>query len=239
MRNIIINDKIHCLTSFCDNQQQIVIYCHGFGESKERIIQHNEVLNKRNIGIVSFDFPCHGEDKIDYKDFSYILGYNYIDSVVNYIKKSYPGIPIAFIGSSFGGYMVLNYINDKKEIFNKIFLKYPAVNFYECTKRKLDINDNYFNHHDYYELPSGYRIYKMFYLDAKRHDIMKNFNKFNNNIYIIHGDKDRTVLLEDVIKFTNKNNIRLKVFKGAEHGMRDYLDTVNSEIINFLIRRTI
>lgn len=50
----------------------------------------------------------------------------------------------------------------------------------------------------------------------------------------MHGDKDKTVLLDDVIKFSNKNNIRLKIVNGAEHGMKDYNDLVNEEIISFL-----
>ena len=59
----IIDDKIYCYFSIPDDVSKIVIYCHGFGESKDRINQHYEVLNNNGIGIVSFDFPCHGEDK--------------------------------------------------------------------------------------------------------------------------------------------------------------------------------
>ena len=213
--------------------KSIVIYCHGFGESKERINKHASILNKHNIGIISFDFPTHGEDKTKYEDFTIELGLKYINEVVNYIKINYPNIPISFIGASFGGYMVLNYINDKKYLFNKVFLKYPAVNFYECIKRKIRIDDSYFDNNNYYELPSGYRIYNKIYFDSKEHDIMKNFNKYNNNIYIIHGNMDKTVLLEDVKEFTKKNNIKLNIVDGASHGMKEYLDIVNEEIINF------
>ena len=235
IKKIIINNRINCLISACDNMNQIIIYCHGFGDNKDRIYQHADILNINNIGIISFDFPCHGEDLTNYKDFTYKLGIDYIESVVNYIKDNYPNIKISIIGSSFGGYMVLNYINDKKELFHKVFLKYPAVNFYECTKRKLKINDNYFDNNDYFELPSGYRIYKTFYFDSKKHDIMQEFNKYNNNIYIIHGNIDKTVLLEDIMLFIKKYDIKLNIIDGATHGMKDHLDLVNEELINFII----
>ena len=103
MNKILINNKINCLTSFCDNMTQIIIYCHGFGENKERIVQYANILNNNNIGIISFDFPCHGDDTTSYQIINYNLCYNYIDSVVNYIKNNYPSIKISLMGSSFGG----------------------------------------------------------------------------------------------------------------------------------------
>lgn len=233
MEKFIIDNKIYCLFSKCDNMQGIVIYCHGYGDNKERIYQHDSVLNNNGYGIISFDFPCHGEDKTDCIDFTYDLCMDYIDKVVKYIKNNYQDIPISIIGSSFGGYLTLNYINDKRYLFKKVFLKYPAVNFYECTKRKLKIDDDFFNQNEYYELPSGYRLYKQFYFESKEHDIMLNFNKCKNDIYIIHGNCDETVLIDDVIKFAKKNKITLNIVDGATHGMKDHLDLVNNQIISF------
>lgn len=234
MEKLLLNNRINCLINDIPNMKNIILYCHGFGENKNRIYQHVDILSHNNIGIISFDFPCHGDDLTPYKDFNYELGYYYIDSIINYLKEKYPNINISLLGSSFGGYMVLNYINDSHLKFYKVFLKYPAVNFYECTKRKLQICDSYFINNDYYELKSGYRIYKEFYLDSKKHDLMNNFNKYNNDIYIIHGNMDKTVLLEDIVRFKNKYNINLKIIKGATHGMDGYLDIVNTEILNFI-----
>ncbi len=229
-----MKDKIKFKTCFCDNMESIVIYCHGFGENKDRIYQHSDILNSKKIGIISFDFPTHGEDNVNYEDFTIELGLKYIDEIVNYIKINYPKIPISFLGASFGGYMVLNYINQTKTKYHKIFLKYPAVNFYECIKRKLHIDDKYFNDKEYFELPSGYRIYKNSYFSTKKYDIMNNFNKYNNDIYIIHGNMDKTVLVEDVIDFCDKNNIKLNIFDGATHGMEEYQKQVDDELIYFL-----
>lgn len=234
MEKLLINNHIKCLTSFCDNMKKICVYCHGFGESKERIIQHYEILNSHNVGIMSFDLPCHGEDLTKYSDITIKKCLDYINEVLKYIKEKYKDINVILIGSSFGGYLTLCYINDYKEKFDKVFLKYPAVNFYECTKRKLKIDDSYFDNHKYFCLPSGYRIYKEFYFDSKKHDIMIDFDKCNNDIYIIHGNADKTVLIDDILYFVNKNAIKLKIVDGATHSMKDYLSLVNDEIISFL-----
>ena len=67
-------------------------------------------------------------------------------------------------------------------------------------------------------------------------NLMENYNKHNNKIYIIHGDKDKTVLLEDIIFFCKKNNIKLDIIKNAEHGMKDYLDIVNEKLITYITK---
>ena len=49
----VIDDRIFCYFSIPNDVSKIVIYCHGFGESKDRINQHL-VLNDLGIGIVSY-----------------------------------------------------------------------------------------------------------------------------------------------------------------------------------------
>jgi len=209
-----------------NNMKSIVIYCHGFGDNKDRIYQHDKILNDNNIGIISFDLPCHGEDDTDYNIFNLDICLSYLKEIVNYVKKY--NVDIYSIGSSFGGYILLEYIRRYDDI-SKVFLKFPAVNFYECTKRKLKLDDN-FNDKEFIDLPS-FRLYKKSFKSFDS-DLINNFNT-NSDIYIIHGSKDSTVLLEDVEKFCTNYNIKLKVIVGAEHGMKDYLDLINEEIINY------
>ena len=234
MKKILLNNKINCLTNFFDNMRNIIVYCHGYGENKESIDQHKDILDINNIGFISFDFPSHGDDTTNYQDITYDMCYEYIDTVVKYIKEKYPNVKISLVGASFGGYMALNYINDSKMQFHRVYLKYPAINFYECIKRKLNIDDTYFDNHNYFELPSGYRLYKKFYFDCKQHDITKNFNKNNNYINIVHGDQDKTVLVDDVSNFINKFDLKLNIVVGEVHGMPKHIDYISEEIVNFL-----
>ena len=230
--NFSLCNKINCYESIPKKMKSIVIYCHGFGESKDRIKQHSEILNSNNIGILSFDFPCHGDDKSDNVQFNLNNSIKYLNEVIKYSRKF--NVPISLMGSSFGGYIILSRINIVDERIDKVFLKIPAVNFYECTKRKLKIDLDYFDSHEYYEFLNGRRMYKDALIEFMKNNLMNKFDKHNSDIYIIHGDKDNTVLLKDVECFCNKNNIKLKIFEGAEHGMKDYLEEINIELLNYL-----
>ena len=225
-------NNIYCYFSIPDNVRKIVIYCHGFGESKERINQHNNELNGIGIGIVSFDFPCHGEDKSLDSCFNLTNSLDYLDKVIDSVKEY--NVPISLMGSSYGGYIALSYINKFKVKFDKVFLKFPAVNFYECMTRKLGIDIDYFDNHKYYTFLNGRKIYKDSFLEFKNEDLMDSFDKCWNDIFIIHGDKDKTVLLSDVQEFCEKYDIKLDVIHGAEHGMKDYLDLVNKKLLDFI-----
>ena len=228
----VIDDKIYCYFSIPDDVRKIVIYCHGFGESKDRINQHFEILNRNQIGIVSFDFPCHGEDMSDDSCFNLSNSLDYLDKVIGSVKGY--NVPISLMGSSFGGYIALSYINRFKVKFDKVFLKFPAVNFFECMTRKLGIDDNYFNDYEFYSFLNGRKIYKDSFLEFKNEDLMSNFDKCGNDIFIIHGDKDKTVLLDDVQEFCDRYDIKLDVIHGAEHGMKYYLDVVNEKLIDYV-----
>ena len=233
MKKIIINN-INCLINYKQGMRYLVVYCHGFGSNKESIEKHVKALEENDGGIISFDFPGHGEDKTDNKDITYDMCYKYIDEVVKYVTDKYPKTKIALMGSSFGGYMALNYINDSGRKFYRTFLKYPAINLYECIKRKLNIDDSYFDNHEYFELPNGYRLYKKFYLDAKEHDIMHNFNKHNNDIYIVQGNIDKIVLADDIIDFVKRNGLQANIIINGDHGLDRYMEIVNDELVTFM-----
>lgn len=234
MKKIKIANKVYANFYILNNMDKIVIYCHGIGETKESIKKHVDILNENNIGVVSFDFPSHGEEKINYQEFNCINSLKHLDTVYNYIKENYH-IPICLMGSSYGGYIALCYINYYHKKFDKVFLKYPAVNFYENLENKMNFNEEYFNNHDYFlhEL-TGYKLYRNCFLDYKKHDIRMNFDKCDNDIFIIHGSQDNTVYLSDVLKFCDQYNINLYIVDGDHHGLRNNLDLVNHELIKFI-----
>lgn len=233
MEEFIINN-INCFANFFDSMDSVVIYCHRFSENRREIYNHVFDLNRKKIGIITFDFPCHGKDTTNCQDINYDLCYQYIDNIVKYVKEKYPNTKIILMGVSFGGYMALNYINDSKMKFDKVCLLCPAINFYECMKRNLNIDDSYFNNHDYYELSSGYKIYKNFYFDCKKHDIMNNFNNHKNEIYIIQGSLDKTVLANDVIYFGKKNHLKTNIIIGADHDLDSNSFIVKEELLDYL-----
>lgn len=121
MDNFVIDNCVCCLSSMPLKLDKIVIHCHGFGENKDRLFQHNELLNDNNIGIISFDFPCHGDDLSNDSDFNLKMSILYLNKVISFVKNKYNNIPICLMGSSYGGYIILSRINKFDEKFDKVF----------------------------------------------------------------------------------------------------------------------
>ena len=141
--NYLIDERINALSAISDeHMNKIVIYCHGLGSNKTWAIKFYENLLNENIGIVSFDFPGHGEDNTDFSDFDLSLCITYLDRVIQYVKDKY-NVPIYLFGCSFGGFVILNKIIQNNNI-EKTMLMCPAVNFCEILEIKADVSSNYF-----------------------------------------------------------------------------------------------
>ena len=125
--------------------KQILIAIHGFaGDANSSTIQElADKLRKDNVLVVSFDLPCHGDDK-NTMPLDLDLCYKYLDMVVSGVKKEYD-LPISFFATSFGGYLLLNYLKNTKYNFAnaKIILRAPAVYMDEILVQKILPEHNY------------------------------------------------------------------------------------------------
>ena len=87
--------------------EKVIIACHGFGGDKESstITDLAEEIILKNIAVVSFDFPAHGESKLDGKELTIENCINNINTVYRYSKKF--NAPISLFATSFGAYVNL------------------------------------------------------------------------------------------------------------------------------------
>lgn len=221
-------ENIECVKCILNECNQILIYCHGIGTNKLEALPYCKALLDNNIGIVSFDLPCHGDDTLD--EFSLSNCLNYLNKVYNYILEEYPNKKISIFGSSFGAYLILNKTK-KENNFYKVLLKSTAINFLEAAQLKLEIPDDFFDTNEYLGPFLNIKLYKKDYFEFKNNDLMNDFNKIKDNIYMIHGDEDRTILLENINKFALKYKISLKVINGARHSFKGF----EKEVIEFLL----
>ena len=64
-------------------------------------------------------------------------------------------------------------------------------------------------------------------------------NKINEPTLILHGDKDKNVLVDDAkqliaaFKLNNKKNFKYKIFEGGDHGLSNYRKERNALIFNW------
>ena len=227
--NHLVNNKIYTFMAVDDSVDRIVIYCHGLGANKIWATRFYDYLLTNKIGIISFDFPGHGEDKTDFLYFNLSLCISYLEEMIDYVKIKY-NVPIYLFGSSFGGFVILNKLIKTDINIKKTMLMCPAINFCEIIERKLGISLDYFNTNEFVPLYNNIKIYKDAYLEFKNgNNAVKNYEF--QNVSIIQGTLDRTVLYDDISKFCKKNNLKLTTIEGGKHELYGY----DEEIINFML----
>lgn len=227
----LINDKINTFSAIPeDNMNKILIYCHGLGSNKTWATRFYDDLLKNKIGIISFDFPGHGEDKTDFSHFNLSLCISYLEEMITYAKTKY-NVPIYLFGCSFGGFVILNKLIQDNTNIEKTMLMCPAINFCEIMEYKSGISSAYFNTNVFMPLYNNIKIYKDAYLEFKNGDnAIKNYEF--RNISIIHGTSDKTVLYKDISDFCKKNNLMLTTIEDGKHELYNY----DNEIVEFLLK---
>lgn len=229
--NYLINNRINSFIAIPeDNMNKIIIYCHGLGSNKTWATRFYDDLLKNEIGIISFDFPGHGEDKTDFSLFNLSLCITYLEEIITYVKNKY-NVPIYLFGCSFGGFVVLNKLIQNNKNIEKTMLMCPAINFCEIMEHKSRISLDYFNTHEFMPLYNNIKIYKDAYLEFKNGDNAVKKYTFHN-VSIIHGTSDTTVLYKNISDFCKKNNLKLITIEDGKHELYNY----DNEIINFLLK---
>lgn len=204
------------------NLNKIIIYCHGLGASKTWI-ERFKSLNDLKIGLISFDFPGHGDDTTDFSKFSLNLCITYLEETIKKTKDKY-NVPIYLFGSSFGGFVILNKILKNNNV-DKVILMCPAINFSDILEYKTNIPKNYFDNHDYLELYNNIKIYKDTYFELKKSTELLKKSKFKN-ITIIQGTHDKTVLFNVIKKFCDNNNLKLYTILNGKHELYEFDDEI-------------
>ena len=229
MNNILMG-KINTFSAIPNNNLKgIIIYCHGLGSNKNWAIRFYDRLLENNLGIYAFDFPSHGEDKTDFSKFSLSRCINYLDEVISYVKKQY-SVPIYLFGCSFGGFVILNRLLEKKFDIQSTILMCPAINFCEIMENKSGISDNYFKTNEYMPLYNNIKIYKNSYDEFKKGDKKIKDSNFDN-ISIIQGTLDKTVNYNDIKKFCRKHSLSLYTIENGKHELYGYDD----EVVDFIV----
>ncbi len=219
------NYNIYIKEYIPEKMDEIFIACHGFGGDKDSsaIQKLAQNMSKKNIGVISFDFPAHGESEVDGEFLTLENCINDINAIENYIKNKYNPPKINIFATSFGAYITLLKLIKENSKYNRIILRAPAIKMDEIFKNYL-LNENLsdFMERGYsimgFERPM--KIYTKYLLELENNKIIDLYNK-NYDMLIIQGDKDNVAPIKDTYEFVNKNkNISLKVLEGADHRMK-------------------
>ena len=142
--------------------------------------------------------------------------------------------------TSFGGYLLLKYISECGNPFNKIVLRCPAVNMYDVLTRTI-MKDNEFE-----TVMKGKNVEVGFdrkvivtrsLLDElKAGDILqRDYLEWAEDILILHGTEDEVVPFEIDRKFAENNRIEFVPFNGADHRFQNptHMSMANKHAMDF------
>ena len=135
---LVINDLHACIYLPETSPTEVVVGIHGFSGDKESsvLIELSKHLNKNGVALITFDLPCHGKN-----DNSKILKLdeciNSLKSVFKFTKSTFKNIPISVFATSFGGYLLLNYLSKSDELFKKAILRAPAIYMAEVLENVI------------------------------------------------------------------------------------------------------
>ena len=207
-----------------NNCKTIVIAMHGFaGDRKSGCIALlEEQLEKMNVGLLKFDWPCHGESEIDGDALTIQNCLSDLNYVVEYIRKKYKNCNIIAFSTSFGGYLTLLYNYYNPNVFNHIILRSPAIKMYDVVKNnlmkeqmKLELRKNGYFHYGFERI---LKVSLEFINELRDENVFKLYgDKDLNYISIIHGTDDDIVPISDSKLFSDIHNCTIYPIEGADH----------------------
>lgn len=222
--------NIKCKRYYADrsNVRNVVLYGHGFAGHKDNRAAERfagkAIAKNKELTVVVFDLPAHGSDikkNLRIEDCR-----EYIRTVIDYIKEQYRESRLFSYATSFGGYLVLDFLRTRRNPFTKLALRSPAVNMYEIMMNTILTSDDIERLSKGKQVLTGFdrkiRIDQTFIGELQINDIQKyDFTDFADDIIMFHGRKDEVVPLYRVEEFSEKNIIDLEIFEKADHRFQD------------------
>lgn len=224
--NLNIKCKLYCNTP--RNINYVVVSCHGFGGNKDnnatKKIAEELLYRYNDFAVISFDWPCHGDDVRQKLKLAYCN--DYLEGVINYIKNELGVNDIYSQATSFGGYLMLKYISEHPNPFKKIALRCPAVNMYTAMTENILETEQVENIKRGKIEFSGFerkiKITNDVLEEIRENDISnRKYIDLAEDILIMHGTNDELISYDFVKKFAEENEIEFVTIEGADHRYKD------------------
>ena len=199
----------------------IMIAVHGFSSSRNSFVfaKISPVLKENNIGLVCFDLPGHGLRKNEKLNVKACL--DTIKDIEDEIRSFYSG-PISLTGASFGGFLLLRYLENNKRIYGKVILRAPALEEYDVCK--YDTLENWSEMIEYLDsgknyIRDGMEVETSMLEDYFKFDIFNHLN-IKEDVKLIYCSEDISVNNNNIFKLAKLKNWQLFEVKGADHFCR-------------------
>ncbi|OWM63399.1 hypothetical protein CDL15_Pgr022144 [Punica granatum] len=223
--------------------KELVIVCHGFQSTKERIPMVNlaGALEKEGISAYRFDFAGNGESEGSFQYGNYRREADDLRAVVQYFQE-HNRLVSAIIGHSKGGNAVLLYASKHRDITTVVNIS-GRFNLERGIEGRLGkdylqkIKQNGFidvvNRRGKFE----YRVTEESLMDRLTTDTRKACELISKEcrVLIVHGSEDKIVPYQDAQEFAKViPNHKLQIIDGADHEYTEHQNELALLVLDFI-----
>jgi uncharacterized protein len=209
-----------------DAGKACVLLLHGNGGTRAQMLPVMRWLGEERFTVLAISLRAHGDSTGQQNDFGWSARHDVV-AAVEFLRREYPGRPIAIVGRSLGAATAIFAADELKETVSGYFLEQPYKDLKSAVWSRLQ------NH-----LPpvldwvayGGLRIWAPVFLpvDPDRISPCDYVGSVPQNVpvVIVTGSADRHARLDDVKAMAArvKSGAKLVVFEGAAHESLDSRD---------------
>ena len=222
--------------------KRIILFGHGFGghmdnKAAERFA--DRVLTKyKNVAVVTFNWPCHGNDVI--KNLKLSDCDAYLAIVTNYLKHTLSAQELYGYATSFGGYLFLKYISEHASPFTKMALRCPVIDLYDRLVNRIMTSENRELLQKGKDVLVGFdrkiKVSTQFVEEIENKSMNSvDFVEQSEHMLIIHGTQDEIVPFDVSKTFADNNLIEFIPVEGADHRFQNpiHMEAATKAILSF------
>ena len=202
-------------------QCPMVVFCHGFGGTKEGPLFEliTDSLQKHGIASIRFDFNGHGESEGKFEDMTVPNEINDAKKVNEYVRDLRYVSKVALVGHSQGGVVASMTAGELGSDISAVVLMAPAAVLRDDAIRGSTFGKQYnpLDPPEYVELWGPQRLGRNYIKTAFSLPIYETAANYHGPALIIHGNGDRIVPYTYGLRFHQQ-------WKGSEYVLQEYFD---------------
>ena len=200
----------------------MVIFCHGFGGSKEGPLFELvcDTLQKHGIASIRFDFNAHGESEGAFKDMTVPNEIEDAKHIYNYVRDLRYVSDVAIVGHSQGGVVAAMTAGELgTEAFRTVVLMAPAAVLRDDAIRGNTFGKQYdpLDPPEYVQLYGPQQLGRNYIKTAFTLPIYETAAKYQGPALVIHGNADR------IVPYTYGERFH-QLWPKSEFVMQEYFD---------------
>lgn len=237
--------KIRCKLCYREQSpiERVVLFGHGFAGHKDngaaQKFAERLCMKRGGIAVFLFDLPCHGDD--EKKTLVLQDCMTYLSIVLDTVRTEFHADRIDSYATSFGGYLILKYIREYGNPFERIALRCPAVNMAEVLSSTIMKPDELDRLRRGEKVQAGFdrkiEIDLPLLMEMEASNLQnQDFSAYAKDILILHGTRDEVVPFESGKQFADKNRIAFIPVEKADHRFRDpaCMELATEKVLAFL-----